>query len=689
MYNTLSTCAACTESMSAKQYFPTACPLDCPDTCGILAQVKNGKVTDLRADPANPYTGSFLCRKIRSYPKRLYDAGRILYPMLRSGAKGSGQFQRISWDEALAIFAEKLQHSIQHFGSESVLPFQYAGNMGIINRNACYSFFNKLNSSQLLETICSAAASESWHIHLGSRPGSPPHVALDSDIIIAWGINCKISNIHFWHLVKKAHKRGARLIVIDPYKTPTAKSADWYLPIQPGGDAGLALGAIKAMLENGLLDRDMLDSTTTDFSLLEHYLLATPWTHFTSLAGLPYQTIATFAKTIASHPRTFLRIGYGLSRNSQAGNTVRSILSFAAACGLLAGGHGRGVLMSSRSFLGDMRYVRFPELRTKSTRVINMVHLGSALTDHIQPVRFLMVHNANPAVVAPDSGHVRKGLEREDLFTVVHEHTMTPTARYADLLLPATTFLENRDIYAGYGHFYMCVADRVISPVGESRSNFDLFQDVARYMGFNDPPFLQSLDERIRSYIEHLAGFPEHIPSEKIVAGTWYQSTRMCTEESFVQKEKIIFKFSTGNSAEIPSLPQLMPGKEFGNKVLQADFPFKLITPPCENLLNSTFGDQHTEFIGEVLIHPEDAQLADIADGDTVLLANQRGQTARIAKVTDDTQQGLLVAEGLFWGNDQYPDGINTVIAQSTTDIGQGPTFHEARVTLSLLQKKW
>ena len=664
----------------------TVCPLDCPDSCGMVATVADGKVISLVGDPGHPVTNGFICRKMRRYPERLYGKERIVHPQVRVGKKGEGRFQRIGWDEALHLFADKIKEVSARYGGEAILPYQYAGNMGAVNRNAGYALYHKLGTSRLKETICSAAAGAGWDMHLQGVPGSPPEVAKDADLIIAWGINLKVTNIHFWQYVVDARRKGAKLLVIDPYRNETAQAADEYLQVKPGGDSGLALGVLKAMLEKGDIDKETLARETIGFDTLERYLVRTPWQEFIKLSGISRAQIEDLAGLLCQYNKTFIRIGIGLSRNSCGGMSVRAIVSLAAAIGLFNGGPGRGVLLTSRAFTGDMNTLRFPELLEKPTRMINMAHLGHALTALVPPVHLFIVYSCNPVSVAPDASMVRQGLSREDLFTVVHEQVMTPTAHYADLVLPATTFLENTDLYTSYGHFTMGVVESVVDPVGEAKSNFDLFQELAGRLGYTEPIFRQTAEERIASYLATLHGLPADFNYDKELVGTgWLTSTRKRVEESIVQRWQKPFRFvshAPEENPEVPSIACLLEPRELASPELAARLPFMLIIPPHPDLLNSTFGERYRGRTGTVLIHPEDARSYSIDDGDKMKIYNHRGSSVRVARVTEDTGKGLLVAEGLFWESDDLGSGINDLTSQKTTDIGDGPTFHESRVSI-------
>ncbi|MBU1567043.1 MAG: molybdopterin-dependent oxidoreductase [Proteobacteria bacterium] len=660
----------------------TICPLDCPDSCGMIASVADGRVKGLAGDKDHPHTNGFICRKMRRYPERLYGESRVLYPQLRAGKKGEGKFRRIGWDEALDIVADRLAETRSRFGGEAILPYSYAGNMGAVNRFAGYPLFHRLGASQLDQTICSAAAGAGWSHQCGDTPGCPPENAADAELIVAWGINIKVTNIHFWQYVAAARKKGGRLLVIDPYRNETAKAADMHLAVLPGGDPALALGVLKALIEGDLIDKTFIARETEGFDLLAESLKSQDWSDLIRESGMSRQDMAELATLLAGSTKTFIRIGIGLSRHSRGGMAVRSITSLAAALGLFAGGPGRGVLLSAGAFRGDKAKLTWPSLAPEKTRVVNMIHLGHALTALQPPVHALFVYNANPASVNPDGALVRQGLAREDLFTVVHEQVMTPTARYADLLLPATTFLENRDIYTAYGHFYLGVTDPVIEPVAEARGNFDLFQNLALKMGFTDRAFFQTCDERIADYLQDMQGLPQSCDIKEVMAGRLVQSVNSCSDGRVLVGRNHRFSFTSAAVGPEPQVPRLSRAGEFDDPDLLARFPLRLIVPPHADLLNSTFGERYSGRLGEVLVHPADAARWDVRDGEKVILKNHRGKVARIARLTTDTRQGVLVAEGIFWPVDEDDSGINDLTSQKLSDMGGGATFHETLVAI-------
>ncbi len=674
--------------MKDKEYKKTVCPLDCPDSCGLIATVIDGKVVALQGDMKHPYTNGVICRKVRRYPQRLYSEHRVLYPQLRIGPKGSGEFKRIGWNQALDICAERLTGVIKEYGGEAILPYSYAGNMGAVNRFAGYPLFHKMGTSQLKHTICSAAASAGWKKHCGDLPGCPPENAAKAEMIIAWGINVKVTNVHFWQYISKARKNGAQLLVIDPYRNQTAQSSDLYIQVKPGGDTALALGILKSLIELNQLDKEFIDQHTQGFGQLHSYLTKCSWDELEQQSGVSKQQMTDLGVLFASKSKIFIRVGVGLTRNSRGGMAVRAITSLAAAMGVFRGGEGCGMLFFTGAFKGNKAALTHPELAEQNTRSINMIHLGHALTKLKPPVKALVVYNSNPLTVNPDASVVRQGFAREDLFTIVHEQVMTPTAYYADLLLPSTTFLENHDVYTSYGQFYLKVAKPVIEPIGEAMSNFDFFQQLAALMAYDDPPFKQTCKQRIRAYLSDMEGIPEIMDIENIMDGELVHSTRSFQDGNALIEKRGKYQFVADDQSDMPSIACLTSPHEFNDPDLLSRFPFQLITPPHLDLLNSTFGELHLETIGKVLIHPNDARQCEVRDGEEVILVNHRGKVRRKAQVTTDTRQGVLVAEGLYWPvlpkrhDGLVENGINDLTSQKLSDMGGGATFHESLVTI-------
>jgi anaerobic selenocysteine-containing dehydrogenase len=657
----------------------TICPLDCPDACGITATLDGGEIVKLTGDSEHPFTRGFLCRKVRTYHHRVQSDERVLFPQRRVGKKGEARFERIAWDDALEILASRLTQIKDEYGGEALLPYSYAGNMGAVARWAGYPFFHRYGASQLMHTICSSAAKEAWVAHCGSLPGSPPGGAAQADLILAWGIDIKVTNVHFWPIVSEARRRGARLVVVDPYSNTTAKAADFYFPVRPGGDAALALGLTKHFMDQGRLDMNFVERYTEGFDEFAARLRTTSLEALVKDTGLDREQFDRLAALIAQNPKTFIRIGIGLTRNTTGAMSVRAIACLAAALGLFDGGEGRGALLMSAAFSGDASRLEYPELMEKPTRSINMVQLGDALTELSPPVRALFVYSSNPLSVAPDASQVRQGLAREDLFTVVHEQFLTPTARYADLLLPATTSFENHDVYTGYGHFYMGRVDPVIPARGEALSNFDLFQRLAAKMGYDEEPFRQTIGERLDDYIGTMRGIPEATREAGLQAGETIASERIGFAGNYAKFEGGRFRFAPQHVE--PAIPQVLHNREFGDSELRERFPLRLITPPMLGLLNSTFGERFAKEIGTAMIHPRDAAARNLSSGELVEVFNDRGRNRRTLVVSEDTQPGLVVIQGIYWENEASEfTGVNDLTSQQVTDLGAGGTFHEALV---------
>lgn len=661
----------------------TFCPLDCPDSCGLVAAVLGEKVVSLGGDVEHSYTGGFICRKMRGYLKRVYGKQRILYPMRRVGRKGDGQFERISWEEALAYSAERLLAIKRHHGGEAILPYCYAGNMGHINRFAGFPLFHRLGTSRLDQTICAAAAGAGWQKHCGNLSGTPPENSEESDLILAWGINLRISNVHFFRYVRKARKRGAKFIVIDPYRNQTAADADEYIRVSPGGDTALALALIKMLVERGQLNRPFIEKHTAGFGELEDYLSVISFNGLERISGVAIEKIRWLADLLAETPKTFFRLGVGMTRNSRGGMTIRALTSLAAVLGLFEGGHGRGVLLFSNAFGAQKELITRPDLLEKPTRKINMIHLGYALTTLTPPVKGLIVYNSNPLSVAPDTSSVKRGLARDDLFTLVHEQVMTPTARFADIILPATTFLENHDLYTAYGHFYMGVAKPVIRPEGEAKSNFDFFQELAREMGYVEEVFFESCGQRIERYLHSFEGIPESMRLGAVLEGQLVHSTNSRPRGDALIARDMKYQFYVPGIPDEPPIACLTSAKEFDNPDLLTRFPLRLISPPHMDLLNSTFAEQYSYECGLLKIHPEAAAARKIEDGAYVTVKNHRGSCTRKAELTTDVGPELVVAEGIFWADGADAGVINCLTSQKEADMGGGATFHECLVEVT------
>ncbi|MCG8552607.1 MAG: molybdopterin-dependent oxidoreductase, partial [Desulfobacterales bacterium] len=455
---------------------PAVCTKDCPDTCGLLAKVEEDRITKIKGDPDHPFTQGFICRKAKFFPDHVHNENRIRTPLRRKGPKGSGRFEPVGWDEALDTIVDKIKHVAKNHGPEAILPYFYAGHMGIIHRNAGQAFFHKLGASKLLLTICGPAAGAGFNTTLGSGPSTDIESCEDSDFIIIWGSNTLTTNIHAWPFFLKARKKGARIVVIDPYRTMTAKKADFHLMVKPGTDAALALGMMNVLIRENLVNKIFIQRQTIGYEQLVLRAAEYPPEKTADICGISAREIENLALAYGKAHAPFIRTGWGPARQLRGAMAMRTIACLPALVGAFDK-PGGGITRSLGGWPSDITRLTRPDLCPEGTRTINMVELGNALTQvDDPPVKLLYNYMSNPAAVAPQSALVRQGLAREDLFVVVHELFMTDTAKMADIILPSASFLEMTDIYKSYGHNYLKIARPVIPPVGQSRTNLAIFQ---------------------------------------------------------------------------------------------------------------------------------------------------------------------------------------------------------------------
>ncbi|PYV13519.1 MAG: hypothetical protein DMG07_14210 [Acidobacteria bacterium] len=660
----------------------SVCPLDCPDTCSILATVEDGRVVRLEGDPEHPFTGGFLCGKVARYQERVYSPDRLLYPMKRVGPKGTGRFERITWDEALDTVARRLASVAREHGGEAILPYSYGGTMGIVQRNAGHRFFHRLGASRLARTICSPAATVGFNATVGASLGPDPESIVHSDYIVIWGQNTAVVNLHLMPFIKKARRAGARLVAVDPYRNDTARLADLHLCVRPGTDAALALGIMHVLVAEGRIDRDYVAEHTLGFEALSARVLTEyPVERAAAITGIPEEKIRSVAREYGAARAPFIRIGDGLSRHSNGGMAVRTIACLPGLVGAFAKKGGGALQSTGGSFAINEAYVRMPEL-SPPTREINMVKLGETLApDFRPPVKGLFVYHSNPAAVAPDQARVLCGLRREDLFTVVHEQVHTDTVDYADVALPATTFLEHGDLYKSYGHLYIQKAEPAIAPVGEAKSNLEVFQLLAARMGFDEECFGETLESQIRGVLDVSAPALEGIGHSQVAD---CRPHRLRVEaETYARgfptpSGRLEFYCESLARQGFDPLPRYEPcfqEEEAGQGALH------LLAPPSKHFLNSTFGAVPSLVARAgrptLLIHPDDARARGVRDGATVRAHNSRGECRLTAVVTEDTPPGVVVAASVWWPK-HSPEGkgINHLVSQKTTDFGGGSTFH-------------
>lgn len=713
-----------------KRVVHAACPHDCPDACGVLITIQDGRAIKIQGDPEHPVTRGFLCAKVAKYLDRVYSPERVLYPMRRIAPKGPASrpeeqshaagaggpvrapqvFERISWDEALDEIATRFRRISSEFGPEAILPYSYGGTLGALNGASMdRRFFHRLGASQLERTICSSAGEEGLKSVIGIKLGTEPEQFAHSRYIIAWGSNIHGNNVHLWPFIVEAQRKGAKLVVIDPYRTRTAQCADWYLPINPGADAALALGMMHVIINENLYDADYVARYTIGFeelkALAQEYSpeQAAHWT------GISADDIRKLAREYATVRPSVIRVNYGIQRSDRGGMSMRAVTMLPCLIGSWKE-VGGGLQMSlSGSFGLNKAALEMPELMQKSlgrpARVVNMVQLGMALNalNH-PPVKALFVYNSNPAAVCPNHNDVVRGLKRLDLFTVVHEQFFTDTTDYADLVLPATTFFEHKDLQAAYGHYYLQISDQAMAPVAECRSNVDVFRALADRMGFDDACFHETVESIIDSALASPQPFLMGITRERLESE---RQIRLNFGGDQAASESPFLPFASGNfptpsgRAEFHSealkklgldpVVDFTPPDEsrYGSGV--AGYPLELLARKPDNHLNSTFANVESvrgmePWIGMLEMHPADATARGIRDGDQVRAYNARGEIVLKARVDGAVSAGVVAAR-LDWA--RFGVGmrnINVLTSEKLTDMGNAATFYSVCVEVEPFQ---
>ena len=668
----------------------SVCALDCPDTCALLIDIdENGRGSKLRGDPSHPVTRGFLCGKVARYLEREYSPDRLLYPLRRTGAKGEGRFSRISWDQALNEIADRLQVTSDAFGSESILPYSYAGTMGLLNGSGMdRRFFHRLGASRLDRTICSSAGGVGLMDALGAKYGLEPEQFVHSKLIIAWGANILGTNVHLWPFIVEARRNGAKFYTIDPHQNRTGKLADRHYAIRPGSDTALALALMNVIIAEGLENRQYLAASTLGFEALKEKVRAWTPQKAAELTGIPAEDIVQLAREYATTRPAAIRLNYGVQRSERGAMAVRTINLLPALTGAWADVGGGIQLSTSGAFQFNTAGLERPDLQMQSNlgreaRLLNMSLLGDALTKvDDPPVKALIVYNSNPAAIAPDQNTVRRGLRRPDLFTVVLEHFQTDTVDFADIVLPATTFLEHTDLYRAYGHYYLQLARPAIAAPGETLPNTEIFRRLAARMGFTESCFADTDDDMARTALDSRHPFIDGITLEQLDA---VRSVRLKVDAPFLPFANNGFGTPSGKCEFHAETLDYTPPVEsrHGDRGLLARFPLEMISPKNDDSMNSTFGfraavDAQTS---TVTIHPVDARPRAIESGDSVRLFNDRGQCILRAQVSATVASGVVSAPSVRWPKMAH-DGntVNMLTAQRLTDKGGGPAFYSCLV---------
>ncbi|MFZ0900926.1 MAG: molybdopterin-dependent oxidoreductase [Candidatus Sulfotelmatobacter sp.] len=696
----------------AKQVVHAACPHDCPDACGVLITVEDGRATRIQGDPQHPVTRGFLCAKVAKYLDRVYSPDRVLYPMRRiapKGARSTQVWRRISWDEALDEIAERFRKIVAEFGGEAILPYSYGGTLGALNGASMdRRFFTRLGASELERTICSSAGEAGLESVMGVKLGTEPDQFIHSRYIIVWASNIHGNNVHLWPYIVQARRKGARLVVIDPYRTRTAACADWYLPINPGTDGALALAMMHVIIGEGLYDADYVEKYTLGFDELSEKVKAYPPEHAAQWTGIAAEDIRKLAREYATVRPSVIRVNYGVQRSDGGGMATRAIAMLPCIIGSLKEVGGGIHLSTSGAFDLNKDALRRPDLRPqglKPSRIVNMVELGKALnTLSDPPLKALFVYSSNPAAVCPNHNEVVRGLKRPDLFTVVHEQFFTDTTDYADIVLPATTFFEHKDLQTAYGHYYLQVSDQAIEPLGECRANVELFRALAARMGFDDECFSESVDEMIEGALASKNPWLQGITRERLEReGQVRLNFAASPDASDGQTGSVpapFLPFSQGNfrtpsgKAELYSeamkalgldpVAEFKPPSESRHGAEKATFPLELLARKADNFLNSTFTNQPSvqqmEAVNLLEMHSADAGARGIADGQMVRVFNHRGEIFLKARVDGSVQPGVVSAR-LNWAKlSAGLRNINVLTSEKLSDLGNSATFYSVLV---------
>jgi len=681
---------------STRRQLKVVCPHDCPDTCVMTVDVEDGRAVAIGGDPGHRFTRGFLCAKVNHYLERVYSPERVLHPMKRVGRKGEGRFQRITWDEALDSVAGRLREIAATSGPQAVMPYSYAGNMGLLGYGSMdRRFFNALGASLLDRTICSTAGAYGYKATAGKAMGLDPEAIVNARLIVAWGANVVSSNVHLWPFIEEARRRGARLACVDPFRSRTAEKADLHLAPLPGTDAALALGMMHVVFRDGLEDRDFLERHAVGHEELRERARQWPPGRAAETTGLRPEEIEAFAREYATTRPSAIRINYGLNRHAGGGMAVRTIACLPAVVGAWRDAGGGALLSTSGTFPVDDDALQRPDLVPPGTRTLNMNQLGRILNDAslTPPVGALFVYNSNPAAVAPEQESVRRGLAREDLFVVVHEQFQTDTADFADVLLPATTTLEHYDIHKAYGHLYVSLSRPAIEPLGEAISNPELFRRLAARMGLDHPCLRDSDEQMARQAFKWDHPFMAGITFERLEREG---SVRLAVPDPFVPFAEGAFPTPSGKcelvSARLAAeghdpVAGYVPPREgrTSSPALAERYPLAFISPPAHHFLNSTFSAQpvfvRREGEASVTLHPDDAAPRGIADGAMARVFNDRGSFLARARVSDAARPGVVVGLSIWWAK-LCPGGrnANAVTSQELTDMGGGATFYDVLV---------
>lgn len=655
------------------------CAHDCPDMCSLVAQVENGRVIRVQGDPDQPYTAGFACAKVNRDAELVHSPDRLTTPLRRTGPKGSGEFTPISWDAALDEIAGRWKTIIAESGPEAVLGYAYSAHQGQMNRHIVNGLFHALGASRLQAgTVCDTCCETAWDMTAGPVGSADPETVVDADLVVAWGCDLMAVNVHFWAKVEAIRKNGVKVVVIDPRRSRTAASADWHLPIRIGTDAALAIGIVHILVRDKLVDRAYLEAHTVGFERWEREVVPRFTPAATSeITGLPEADIEKLAAMYGAAKRSFLRIGEGMTRLARGGQALRAVACLPAVTGAYGRRGGGALLMTAASMDFQFGFVKKPS-GPKTARQVNHSKLGEALlTMQDPPLRAVLIAANNPAVTCPEANKVRAGLAREDLFVVVHDPFMTDTARYADIVLPATTYLETQDFYRGYGSYYMQFAPAAVAPQGEAWSNFRLAQALAARMGLTDRVFRMTEQEIVPEFFRGASGAVGKVDPAKVV-GAGPIKVAPPEGQAFRTPSGKLEIYSEALAAQgVSPLPDWQPDAEELRDA--ARWPLRLLTAP-------SYFQPHTAYSGVAflrkregepfcVLNPADAERRGLADGQKVRLYNERAAVGLRLKVGDEVAEGVILVPGQRPGTEAVEGTVNMLCSDRLTDIGEGACY--------------
>jgi anaerobic selenocysteine-containing dehydrogenase len=654
----------------------TVCPHDCPDLCSMIATVSDGRLIKLAGDPQHPFTRGFLCGKVNRYPERVYSPERLLSPLRRVGPKGAGEFVPVTWDDALDEIVRRWREVIGTYGAEALLGYTYSGHMGVVNRNTAQALFHALGASRMIAgTVCDSACDTGWAYAVGGAPGPDPETVVESDLIISWGANLVTTNVHLLPFIDEARDQGAKFVVIDPHRTRTARRADWHIAPRIGTDTALALGLMHVLVRDGLCDQDYIASRTIGFERLRDEVLPryAP-EQVEQITGVAAADIERLGRMYGETRAPFIRLGMGMSRNSGGGMATRTVACLPALVGAWTKPGGGALLMTGTIWEFDYNALRRPDLLARPTRRINHSRLGRALLEETDPpIMALFVASNNPAVTCPDQTRVVAGLSRDDLFTVVHDTFLSDTARFADIVLPACTALETDDLYRSYGTYYVQHGPRLIEPLGESRSNAWLVQELARRFDLTEPVFRRTTPEHIQAMLDGATGPTASLSVERLLGGGPIKLNDVQPAPA------VTYFYSEAMEADgLPPLPEWTPDP--AEETECGRWPLRLLTLPGHSQHHTAFAGVETlqRYQGPptCVLNPTDAASRGISDGAPVVLFNDNGLVGLYARVSDDAQPGIVVVEGNR-GRSRFLTGgpLNVLTCDRLTDMGAGATY--------------